>query len=94
MDFNKALTNALNIQVPLQAKQITTCRTVPWFTDDVRELKKAKRRREAIWRKYKREDTWIAFKVVKSKYRSKLHRAKYWVIKYWIVIMTPVNYMH
>ena len=34
------------------------------------------RRREAIWRKYKRDDTWIAFKVARSKYRAELHRAK------------------
>ena len=34
------------------------------------------RGRGAIWRKYKREDTWIAFKVVRSKYRSKLNSAK------------------
>ena len=40
MDFDKALRNALNIHALLQTKQITICRTVPWFTDDVRELKK------------------------------------------------------
>ena len=34
------------------------------------------RRREAIWRKYKRDDTWTAFKVVRSKYRSELQCAK------------------
>ena len=34
------------------------------------------RRREAIWRKYKREDTWIVFKVARSKYRSELQSAK------------------
>ena len=67
MDFNKALTDTLNIQATLQTKQITTCRTVPWFTDDVRELEKVMRRTEVIWRKYKREDTWTAFKVVRSK---------------------------
>ena len=68
---------------PLQTKQITIRRTVPWFTDDARDLKKCMRRREAIWRKYKRDDTWIAFKVVRSafkvvrsKYRSELQRAK------------------
>ena len=44
--------------------------------DDARDLKKGMRRREAILRKYKRDDTWIAFKVVRSKYRSELHRAK------------------
>ena len=75
-EINNALRNALNAFAPLQTKQITIHRTVPWFTDDVRELKKCMRRREVIWRKYKREDTWTAFKVVRSKYRLELQSAK------------------
>ena len=39
-DFNNALTSSLNAVAPLQAKQITIQRTVPWFTDDARDLKK------------------------------------------------------
>ena len=42
-DFNNALINALNAFAPLQTKQITICRIVSWFTDDVRELKKCMR---------------------------------------------------
>ena len=76
MDFNNALINALNVYAPLQTKQIPIHRTVPWFTDDVRHLKKCMRRREAIWRKYKREDTWTALKVVRSKDRFELQSAK------------------
>ena len=75
-DFNNALTSSLNAVAPVQTKQITIQRTVPWFTDDGRDLTKCMRRREAIWRKYKRDDTWIAFKVARSKYRAELHRAK------------------
>ena len=76
MDFNNALINALNIYAPLQTKQITIHRTVPWFTDDVRELKNVLEEGWTIWRKYKREDTWTEFKVVKSKYRFKLQSTK------------------
>ena len=75
-DFNNALTSSLNAVAPLQTKQITIRRTVPWFTDDARDLKKMYEEKEAIWRKYKRDDTWIAFKVARSKYRSELQRAK------------------
>ena len=75
-DFNNALTSSLNAVAPVQTKQITIWRTVQWFTDDARDLKKCVRRREAIWQKYKRDDTWIAFKVTRSKYRAELHRAK------------------
>ena len=75
-DLNNALTSSFNTVAPLQIKQITIHRTVPWFTDDARDLKKCVRRREAIWRKYKRDDCWIAFKVARSKYRSEHQRAK------------------
>ena len=40
LDLNKALINVLNIHAPLQTKQITIHRRVPWYTDEVRELKK------------------------------------------------------
>ena len=75
-DFDNALTSSLNAVAPVQTEQITIQRTVPWFTDDASDLKKCMRRREAIWRKYKRDYTWIAFKVARSKYRAELHRAK------------------
>ena len=71
-----ALTGSLDVVAPVQTKQITIRRTVPWYTDDVRDLKKFMRRRETIWRKYKRDDTWLAFKVARSEYRAELHRAK------------------
>ena len=75
-NFNNALTGSLDVVAPVQTKHITIQRTVPWYTDDARDLKKCMRRRETIWRKYKRDDTWLAFKVVRSKYRAELHRAK------------------
>ena len=40
MDFNNALINALNVHAPLQTKQITIRRTVPWFADDVKRVEK------------------------------------------------------
>ena len=39
-DFNNALTCSLNAVAPVQTKQITIWRTVPWFTDDAKDLKK------------------------------------------------------
>ena len=52
IDFNNSLINALNVYAQFKNKQITIHITVQWFTDDVRELKKYMRRREAIWTKY------------------------------------------
>ena len=38
-DFNNAITSSLSAVAPAQTKQITIWRTVPWFTDDARDLK-------------------------------------------------------
>ena len=75
-NFNNALASSLDVVAPVQTKQIIIRRTVPWYTDEARDLKKCMRRRETIWRKYRRDDTWLAFKVVRSKYRAELNKAK------------------
>ena len=75
-NFNNALASSLDVVAPVQTKQIIIQRTVPWYTDEARDLKKCMRRRETIWRKYRRDDTWLAFKVARSKYRAELNRAK------------------
>ena len=38
-DFDNALTGSLDAVAPVQTKQITIWKTVPWFTDDARYLK-------------------------------------------------------
>ena len=38
------------------------------------------RRREKLWRKYKRKDLWLAFKVARQHYRKSLNDAKMMVI--------------
>ena len=59
--FNKALSKALDDVAPIQTKQQTVRKSIPWFTDEVKEHKQFTRRREKIWRRYKTEDTKIAF---------------------------------
>ena len=74
-DLNIALINSLNAFAPLQTKQITICRTVPWFTDEVKDLKKN------IWHEGRPSGEHIKEKtpgqhLVRSKYRLKLQSAK------------------
>ena len=71
---------SLEIHAPVQTKTITIRQTNPWFTEGVRSLKKAVRRQEKIWRKYKTNDTWSAYKLVKLEYRKALRQAKIEVI--------------
>ena len=52
----------------------------PWFTENVRSLKKVVRRKGKIWHKYKTDDTWLAYKIVKLTCRQALKEAKTEVI--------------
>ena len=45
---------------------------VPWFTEEVREMKKRMGHREKLWRKYSSDDLWIAFKVVRWQYKNEI----------------------
>ena len=38
-NFNNALASSLDVVAPVQTKQITIQRTVPWYTDDAKDLK-------------------------------------------------------
>ena len=66
--FNNHLKNALNDNAPEITKQLTVRKKVPWFTQEIREKKRIVRRRETIWKKYRRDDQWQALKIERSSY--------------------------
>ena len=68
--FDKALSKALDEVAPIQTKLQTVYRSMPWFTDEVKECKQFMRRREKIWRKYKTDSTKLAFIMARSKYKQ------------------------
>ena len=61
---------------PLQTKSVMNRQRVPWFTAEVREMKKQMRHREKLWRKYSSDDLWTAFKVVRWQYKTSIRKAK------------------
>ena len=73
---DNCMKRSLEIHAPIQTKAITIRQTNPWFMKGVRSLKKAVRRQEKIWQKYKTNDTWSAYKLVKLEYRKALREAK------------------
>ena len=74
--FNNQLKNALDNNTPEIIKQVTVRKKVPWFTQEIREKKRAVHRRETIWKKYRRDDQWQALKIERSSYRRMLKKAK------------------
>ena len=74
--FKKTLSKALDDVAPIQTKQPTVRKSIPWFTDEVKEHKQFMRRREKIWRRYKTEDTKTAFIKAQSEYKQQIRREK------------------
>ena len=67
--FNNQLKNALNNNAPEITKQVMVRKQVPWLTQEIREKKRVVCRRETIWKKYRRDDQWLALKIEISSYR-------------------------
>ena len=74
--FDTALSKALDKVAPIQTKLQKAHKSIPWFTDEVKESKQFMRRREKIWRRYKTDSTKIAFIKARSKYKQQLRIAK------------------
>ena len=74
--FHKNLSNSLNLNTPIKTKLVTIHHRVPWFTEGICEQKRVVRRYEKLWRKYRTNDMWKAFKIEKSRYQQQLKQAK------------------
>ena len=80
IQFEEALSRVLDKYAPAQTKMISERSKVPWFIKSVKEFKQKMRQREKLWRKYKRKDFWLAFKVARQDYHKSLNDAKMMVI--------------
>ena len=49
---------------------LTECKKNPWFTKEIRDQKRIVRNREKIWRKYREEHQWEAFKHEQTLYKN------------------------
>ena len=69
-------TSILDECAPLEKKLITNRPRVPWFSEEIAELKRVMRRREIIWRRYREPHQREAFLIARSNYRSALKTEK------------------
>ena len=68
--------NALDKNALIKTKVATVRKTVPWFNENLRDHKRVVQNCEWIWKKYKTEETWLAFKIERSKFRQSLKCAR------------------
>ena len=74
--FQQELVRVLDEHAPLIGKRLQTRKPKPWFREDIKEQKQKVHRRERIWRRYREDHQWLAFKSEKKKYREMLKEAK------------------
>ena len=67
--------SVLDMHAPEIIKTIIVCNRYLWYNEEIKEQRRLIRR-EKIWKHYKLEPNWKAFKVEWSKYRRLLRDAK------------------
>ena len=75
-NLETALRESLDSHAPEKSKVITCRPKCPWYTDDLKHQKGVVRCREKIWRKYKEDHQWTAYKIEKRKYNNTLCESK------------------
>ena len=65
--YNNTLASVLNTHAPLRSRTVVTRAQVPWFTDEIREAKRLRRRAERKWRLSVLDVDLKAFKFQKNK---------------------------
>ena len=71
--FSGNLKSTLDAMAALKTKVVTQHPLQSWLNDDITWQKQVARNRECVFKKYKSEPTWLAFKAE----RRKLHKAIY-----------------
>ena len=68
--------NALDKNALIKTKVTNVRKMVPWFNENLRDCKRVVSNCQWIWEKYKTEETWLAFKIERSKFRQSLKCAR------------------
>ena len=64
--YNSTLSGALDRHAPLVTKFITVRPLVPWFSEDIRESRRERRRAERKWRRSQCVRDWLEFKTKRN----------------------------
>ena len=75
-NLETALWESLDSHAPEKSKVITCRPKCPWYTSELKHQKGVVRHKEKIWRKYREDHQWIAYKAEKRKYNQMLLESK------------------
>ena len=74
--FEDVMKEAYDKLAPITEKRVINRPRKLWFNKEVREQKRIVRRREAIFKRYRENHQWIAYKVELKKYKQMLRHQK------------------
>ena len=74
--FNTTLSTLLEVHAPLVVKTIITRPRVPWYSDEMKAMKRRRRKAEKLWRRTKRQYDLMYFKSIKNKANHLMKKAK------------------
>ena len=74
--LNSILKDALDKHAPVITKTLTTRKSNPWFTEEVKIQKRLLTKMEGTYHRYKRNTSWQNFRKQKQIYRIMLKKAK------------------
>ena len=74
--YNRTLASLLDEHAPLCSRTIITRPGVPWFSDEIRQAKRLRRRAERKWRSSGLDDDLRAFKFVKNRTTYIMNRVR------------------
>ena len=74
--FNTTLSRLLEAHAPLITKTITTRPCVPWFSDEIKVIKRRRRKAEKLWRRTKKDSDLMNFKSIRNEANYLMKQAK------------------
>ena len=74
--YDSTLRAVMNKHAPVQTRTMVVRPRVPWYTDDIRQAKKKRRKAERIWRSSKLESDLAVFKRKRNAITNLLNRAR------------------
>ena len=76
LSFDRSLSELLDRHAPLISKSVRDSNCTPWYTDELHELKREKRRCEDKFKRFKIFTDLVSFKTLRSQYIYQCNQAK------------------
>ena len=74
--LKSVLIEALDKHATATTKTLTTRKSNPWFTEEIRTQKRILRKMERVYHRHKTNTSWKNFRIQKQNYRDMLKKAK------------------